>query len=470
MPASRVDALVLDLDTRAGLCIARSLGRAGRSLSVAARDGRASGLKTRYADRRVVLPDPETDFEAFTAALVKALAEQPADASIPSIDASVEVLHRHRDTIGRFTAPALGEPEAVEIALSKERTLEVAATLGIPVPRSLAVSRPDELEAAGAEIGYPCVLKPVTSWRSLGSGGERVAPIYVGDAAEMQQVGPGLVRPDAPVLVQELAVGARETIKLFRDRGQVLARVAMVVDRSWPPLGGSSVMRRTMVPSEDTLDFAERLIAEIGLDGYSEAEFRRDANGRPLLMEINPRISQSVELATRAGVDFPRMQLEWARGGTIPRPPSPAIGLRLGWLAGDLRLLVGAVAGSPPPRPKLGSTLRSLGSDYVLHRTHLEGLDSARPATGRRRARFRVAQPRAVGAARARRLSSEAAVLAALAGDGADQVEELALPPVAGFALAGRARREFRLPEQPVRRPRPCARGCPRPSSSRPRS
>ncbi len=373
-PAS-VDALVLDLDTRAGLCIARSLGRAGRSLSVAARDGRASGLRTRYADRRVILPDPEADFEAFRNALIAALAEQPAGATIASIDASVEVLHRNRAAVGRFTAPALGEPEAVEIALSKERTLEVAEALGIPVPRSLAVTNPDELAAAGAEIGYPLVLKPVTSWRSIGSGGERVSPLYVGDAGEMQQIGRGLVRPDAPVLVQELASGARETIKLFRDKGRTLVRVAMVVDRTWPPLGGSSVMRRTMVPADDTLDFAERLISEIQLDGYSEAEFRRDARGRPLLMEINPRISQSVELATRAGVDFPLMQLEWARGGTIPTPPSPVIGLRLGWLAGDLRLMVGAIAGSPPPQPKLGSTLRSFTSDYLLHRTHLEGYD-----------------------------------------------------------------------------------------------
>ena len=198
---SRVDALVLDLDTRAGLCIARSLGRAGRTLSVSARDGRASGLRTRYADRQLVLPDPEADFEAFTAALVAGLTEQPADAAIPSIDASVEVLHRNRDSIGRFTAPALGEPEAVEIALSKRRTLEVADTLGIPIPRSVLVSTPSALAAAGAEIGYPCVLKPETSWRALGEGGERVAPIYVGDEAEMARLGADLVRPDAPVLV-----------------------------------------------------------------------------------------------------------------------------------------------------------------------------------------------------------------------------------------------------------------------------
>ncbi len=96
-------------------------------------------------------------------------------------------------------------------------------------------------------------------------------------------------------------------------------------------------------------------------------------------MEINPRLSQSVELATRAGVDFPRMQLEWARGGTLPEARPAAVGVRVGWLAGDLRLLVGSVAGSPPPRPAVGRTIRSIGSDYVVHRARIEGFDLRDP-------------------------------------------------------------------------------------------
>ena len=376
---TRADALVLDLDTRAGLSIARSLGRAGFRVSVAARDGRASGLSTRYAVHRAVLPDPEVDFEAYATALAAALDEQPADVALPTIDSSVEALHRHRDTIGRVTAPALGTVEAVEIALSKERTLDLARSLGHPVPRSVIVRSSDELTAAVAELGTPCVLKPITSWRAIGPGGERVAPLYVGDVGESRRLGDQLVRPDAPVLVQELAPGSRETIKLFRDGGRTLVRLAMIVDRAWPPLGGSSVMRRTVAPPEDTLAYAERLVAEIGLDGYSEVEFRRDADGRPLLMEVNPRLSQSVEVATRAGVDFPRMQLEWARGGRIPEAPTAAIGVRVGWLAGDLRLLVGAVAGSPPPRPRGGETLKAIAADYLLHRARLEGFDLRDP-------------------------------------------------------------------------------------------
>jgi predicted ATP-grasp superfamily ATP-dependent carboligase len=370
-----IDALVLDLDTRAGLCAARSLGRAGFAVAVAARDGGASGLTSRYAARRVVLPDPAVDFGDHVRALIEELASQRPDAALASIDSSVEALHANREAVGRFTAPALGSFEAVEIALSKERTIEIARSLAIPVPRSTSVSSLAEFDAAVAEIGLPCVLKPERSWRSSGTGGERLSPTIVSDPDEAHRMGAGLARADAPVLVQELAVGDRETIKLFRDRGRTLVRMAMLVDRAWPPLGGSSVMRRTVTPPADVLDHAERLVAEVGLDGYSEVEFRRDASGRPLLMEINPRISQSVEVAVRAGIDFPRMQFEWARGGTIPTPPSPVLGLRVGWLAGDLRLLMGGLGAVPPPQPRFSPTLRAIASDYLLHRARVEGFD-----------------------------------------------------------------------------------------------
>jgi predicted ATP-grasp superfamily ATP-dependent carboligase len=375
----KADALVLDLDTRAGLCIARSLGRAGFAVAGAARDGKASGLRSRYAAQQVVLPDPSLDFQEHVRALLEALDSERPDAAIPSIDSSVEALHANRDAVGRFTAPALGSFEAVEIALSKERVLDVARSLNVPVPRSTRVTGLADLEAAVAEIGLPCVLKPDRSWRSDGAGGERLSPIIVRDADEARRVGAGLVRDDAPVLVQEFAVGDRETIKLFRDRGRTLVRMAMLVDRAWPPLGGSSVMRRTVTPPAEVLDYAERLVTEVGLDGYSEVEFRRDANGRPLLMEINPRISQSVELAVRAGVDFPRMQFEWSRGGSIPTPPGPVLGLRVGWLAGDLRLLTGALGAGPAPRPRLSHTIRAIASDYVFHHARLEGFDRHDP-------------------------------------------------------------------------------------------
>ncbi|HEY4412303.1 MAG TPA: ATP-grasp domain-containing protein, partial [Gaiellaceae bacterium] len=295
---------------------------------------------------------------------------------LPSMDASVEALHRHRAEFERVTAPALGAPDAVEVALSKPRTLALAESLGLRTPATHAVGSPGELAAAVAELGLPAVLKPETSWHDLPEGGgERTAPLLLEHEADLARA------PAVPALLQEVVPGVRETVKLFRQDGRTLATLLMRCDRTWPPLGGSSVMRETIAPPDDVVDAAQRLVAEIGLEGYAEVEFRRDRAGRPVLMEVNPRLSQSVELALRAGVDFPRMQVEWARGGRVEPVSRYAVGVRVGWLAGEARLLAAALTGSgPPPRPRAGETAAAILRDYVVRRAAIEGLSWRDPA------------------------------------------------------------------------------------------
>lgn len=358
--SERLDAIVLDLDTRAGLAIARALGSAGLRVAVASRDRRASGMRTRHAVGRAALPPPEANFAAYADAIVRLASDHPADAVIPSIDSSVAALHRRRVELAAHATPAIGAVEAVEIAISKPRTLEVAERLGVPAPRTIAAPTQDDVEAAATELGLPVVVKPEESWRDDASGGgERLGPLLVTLPSQLSDA-----RLLAPALVQAVAPGSRETIKLFRVGGEVVARFAMRVERTWPPLGGSSVFRESIDPPRDALLFAEQLVDAIGLDGYSEVEFRRGDAGEPLLMEVNPRLSQSVELAIRAGVDFPRMQLEWARGGRVERVRDYRKGVRLGWLAGEARLL----GTSPAPV-----------ADYVRG-ARIEGLDLRDPA------------------------------------------------------------------------------------------
>jgi predicted ATP-grasp superfamily ATP-dependent carboligase len=374
-----LDAFVLDLDTRGGLAIARALGRQGLRVAVGSRDAHAPGMSTRFAAGRAALPAPEEDFAAYADAIVAFVRDNPAGAILPSIDASVAALHRRRVELGGHAAPAIGAVDAVETAISKPRTLEVARALGIETPRSLDVRTQDDVEAAAGELGLPVVVKPEESWRDEDRGGARLGPAYAASDDDLRAA-----RLLAPALVQEVVPGVRETIKLFRADGRVIARFAMRVVRTWPPLGGSSVVRESIAPPADALARAERLVAEIGLDGYSEVEFRRAADGTPILMEVNPRLSQSVELAVRAGIDFPRMQLEWARGGRIPAVDGYRTGVRLGWLAGDGRLVAAALGKGPEPRPSAGPSVRAVARDYVLRRTRIEGLDldDPRPILG----------------------------------------------------------------------------------------
>ena len=95
------------------------------------------------------------------------------------------------------------------------------------------------------------------------------------------------------------------------------------------------------------------------------------ADGRPRLMEINPRLSASVEVAVRAGVDFPGLLYEWAVTGRVAEPVGAyRAGVRMRWLGGDIRWLrdTARSQGRPEALP-LGRAL----ADFAI--------DSLRPAS-----------------------------------------------------------------------------------------
>jgi carbamoyl-phosphate synthase large subunit len=373
--AARGRVLVLDGDTRAGLEIARRLHRLGERVVIASSEARASGMRTRAAESALVLPDPRTAFDAYADGIVASLA--PGDVAMCTGERALEALRARRAEItARGAIAAIASEPALTIAGSKELTLERAAALGIDCPRSLGVVTPEETLAGAEELGYPVVVKPLASWRALpGGGGETVAPMLAHDRPGLERIAHRLVRPDAPALLQQVATGVRETHKFLRQDGRTIARLVMLAERCWPPLGGSSVMRVTVAPPVDSYPLAEELVADAGLEGVSEVEFRRDAAGRPLLMEINARLSQSIALAHRAGVELAQLQLRWARGELLEPVPDYRRGVRLGWPAGEARLLACSLIGRLDPRPRTLDELRDIARDYGFRRAGLEGLD-----------------------------------------------------------------------------------------------
>jgi predicted ATP-grasp superfamily ATP-dependent carboligase len=125
-------------------------------------------------------------------------------------------------------------------------------------------------------------------------------------------------------------------VSFLYAKGEIYARFAQWAKRTQPPLGGTSVLRQSIAVPPDTGEQAERLVRELELEGYSEVEFRRDNVGKPYLMEINPRLSASVEVAVRAGVDFPYLLYQWANGDCIDRVKSYRVGGWMRYLEGDL--------------------------------------------------------------------------------------------------------------------------------------
>jgi predicted ATP-grasp superfamily ATP-dependent carboligase len=338
------DILILDAGYKQSLAAARSLARVGLRVAMAECFIEADpslpvlAFRSRYSARNVVFPSCAGDGRAFAKAVVDFVRAHPTRVVLPNGDATIAALAPVREELAALDCVlALAPDSALEIANDKDRTLEVARKLGIEQPKTRRMDSIDELPAVLAEFEFPFVLKPTTSW--TGQSDSRVVPVEVINEAEAVAATEKFLAAGSAVLAQQWASGRREGVTLFIVDGEVLAACGCAALRTSPPLGGASVMRESIPIPPEIYSAAVRLATTIGLQGVCEVEFRRDADNRPLLMEINARLAGTIENAVHSGVDFPLLIWQWAAGLPIDRVTGYKTGVRTRWLHGDLRWL-----------------------------------------------------------------------------------------------------------------------------------
>ena len=316
----------------------RSLGRGG--LCVGAFDDSLfpPAFNSRWCSTSGRLPNISNE-RAYLDAVLDVVRKFRPRALLVARDSTIEALRSRRAEIERTSSLALAPESALEVAVSKERTLALAHRLGIPVPISVPIRQPDEAEEAGGQTGFPAVVKPVQSWVRSPAGGRRLSSVVVVDPDEARLAAEQAMQVGGRVILQQWLRGSREAVSVFCVDGRIHARFAQVAHRMLPPLGGSSIVRESISLPPDLTEAAEALVRAAGLEGYSEVEFRRDTDGSPFLMEVNPRLSASVELAVRAGVDFPILLHAWASGRPLPSLEKYREGVRMRWLGGDIQWL-----------------------------------------------------------------------------------------------------------------------------------
>jgi FAD-dependent urate hydroxylase len=378
------DALVLDGNSRQALVAIRTLGRSGFRVTT----GESSDLyhrrlgvpafASRWSEHEDMLPSYHSDPTAYAQVLLDLVRVYPTRVLIPCMDGSIAAIRPWRSSFEhQNVAVALASEAALDFANDKQQTLAAAAELGISYPRTAAIDRLEDTAAALAEVGYPAVIKPTHSWVSKTDGATRVISKTVLDVSEalayMEQLNEAGC---SSAVVQQLVSGAREAVSVFYAQGKVWASFAQVAHRTTPVLGGVSVVRESIPMPVELESAATALVRSSDLEGYSEVEFRRDAEGRPHLMEINARLSGSLEVAVRSGVPFPALLWQWAAGEPISPVPGYRTGVKMRYLKGDIKWLwenIGTRGRRPdcvPPRKAIAIFARDF-----LHRQTYDYMD-----------------------------------------------------------------------------------------------
>src|SRR5207237_189815 len=154
----------------------------------------------------VVLP-PEDAPGPYLADLEAWLEHAGARVLIASSDATIALLRASRARLEPRVRLALGNEDALAIAVDKERTLETARRLGIPAPLGVVVTEVGGVPLALNKVGLPAVVKPSASWLWNGREGLRLGATLVATPAEAFHAVATVTRFGGAALIQQLLTG-----------------------------------------------------------------------------------------------------------------------------------------------------------------------------------------------------------------------------------------------------------------------
>lgn len=362
--------LVTDGGERACLACVRSLGAAGWTVHVVAGRRGSLAAASRHAAAEHVAPSALADPAGFRSEVARVAASIGADVLLPIGEASLLALGDDRSVFGQAVVPfpALA---TIRDAADKARVADVARELGLAVPDTVVLDRADALAAAVLDsLSYPAVLKPARSVRPDAAPGAKFAVAYARDPAALRAAVASLPGAAFPVLLQRRIEGVGAGVFLLMDGDDVLAAFAHRRIRERPPSGGVSVCRESVDLPDDLRDAAAALLRGLGWSGVAMVEFKVEAaTGTPYVMEVNPRLWGSLQLAIDAGVDFPVLLADRALG-RAREPPEYRVGVRSRWIWGEVdhflaRVRARAADGWRPAlaeaRACLGEQLRDRG-------------------------------------------------------------------------------------------------------------
>lgn len=351
-------AIVLGVDSAIGLTVLRELGQHGVPVIAIGKSMDAIGRWSRHTARFLVRPSNR----ALSDWLPELIAETGAAVLLAVSEGDLLALADLPKVIGgcRILTP---RREQLDIVLDKQRTLVVAATLGMDVPASWQPVGGEDFTARAAALAYPVVLKwrdPPAVWARLAAAGlpfekvEHVAGPEALLAALARYDGLG----DWP-LVQGYCAGHGFGQMLMMAEGRARLRFQHRRIREYPATGGVSTLCASVPDALHAAQMAksEALLAAIGWQGPAMVEYRHDpATGRYWLMEVNGRFWGSLPLASQSGAGFAWAQYCAAVEGAKSVTPVPWQARRARYLIPDAKRLVEVLRA----RPSFSIALREL--------------------------------------------------------------------------------------------------------------
>jgi len=279
-----------------------------------------------------IMTDPETAdvtyIEPITWQVVERIIEkEKPDAILPTMGGQTALncaLDLHRNgVLKKYGVELIGaSPEAIDKAEDRQKFKEAMTRIGLGSARSAIAHSLDEAWAAQRNIGFPVIVRPSFTLGGTGGG-------IAYNAEEFETICKrGLeASPTSELLIEESLIGWKEfEMEVVRDRADNCIIVCSI--ENFDPMGVHTGDSITVAPAQTLTDREYQLmrtasiaiLREIGVEtGGSNVQFAiSPTDGRMIVIEMNPRVSRSSALASKAtGFPIAKIAAKLAVGYTL---------------------------------------------------------------------------------------------------------------------------------------------------------
>ncbi len=341
-----------------------------------------------------IMTDPEladrTYVEPLTAQYLEAIiaAERP-DALLPTVGGqtalNLAVELAESGVLEKYGVELIGASlRAIKIAEDRLWFKDAAAKCGLETPRSQLVNNLKDGAAFAEKVGYPVVVRPSFTLGGTGGG-------IAYNPEEFEEIaGRGLdLSPVHEVLIEESVLGWKEfELEVMRDLADNVVVICSI--ENFDPMGVHTGDSITVAPAQTLTDkeyqqlrdWAQKIIREVGVDtGGSNIQFAvHPENGRLLIIEMNPRVSRSSALASKAtGFPIAKIAAKLAIGYTLDEIPNDITRKTPSCFEPTIDYVVAKIPKwqfekFPGADRTLGTEMRSVGEVMAIGRTFKEAL------------------------------------------------------------------------------------------------
>jgi carbamoyl-phosphate synthase large subunit len=345
-----------------------------------------------------IMTDPETADRTYVEPLIpeiveKVIAKEKPDALLPTMGGqtalNVAVTLAKTGVLDKYNVELIGAKlEAIEKGEDRQLFKKAMEKIGVPVCPSGVASNLEEAKAIAIEIGsYPLIIRPAFTMGGTGGG---IA--YNQEEYEvMAQLGID-ASPVSQILVEKSLLGWKEyELEVMRDLADNVVIICSI--ENIDPMGVHTGDSITVAPAQTLTDkeyqrlrdYSKAIIREIGVEtGGSNIQFAvNPVNGEVIVIEMNPRVSRSSALASKAtGFPIAKFAAKLAVGYTLDEIPNDITKKTPASFEPTIDYVVTKVPRFafekfPGSEPILTTQMKSVGEAMAIGRTFQESLQKA---------------------------------------------------------------------------------------------